>query len=385
MRHVLAILFSISILLVPMTAFAAIAQSDLDAYLASIGWTQEDLEDELSIEGMTLEDFETIEELQSFIGKPLTEANLQELLDVYELSREDLNSLLVESGELEVGQDVMDVYSIYEYLEADLEFYLYEETPITDESLQELLDSYELTYEELVTLFEENGDSIDDYEFIGDVESALIEYMYGDEFPGFEDFFTELGLTEAELEALMNHMMSLDLEDPVFEQKMDELSNRMIAIGDFESAKELTKEQIVEMADIMTEMFNLFQLDAKFYLSSNGKMDPVTLNQLLAMSEEEASGYDLLIELYDQNGTLILDMLLTADMVNSDLIEETAKDLQVAEAPAKTVTQKPVTKTEKGAKMPKTAGNYMEGSLYGIGFILLGWVLIRRLRMKRAA
>ncbi|MCF6137766.1 processed acidic surface protein [Pseudalkalibacillus berkeleyi] len=385
MKHVLAILFSISILFIPMTAFAAIGQSDLDAYLASIGWTQEELEEELSYEGMTLEDFETIQELQDFIGKPLTEENLQELLDAYEITREDLNSLLVESGELEVGQDVLEVYSIYEYLEENLEFYLFEGTPITDESLQDLLDTFEMTYEELVALFEENGDSIDDYEFVEDVEVALIEYMYGDELPGFEDLFTELGITEAELEALMNHLMNLDLEDPIFEQKMDELSNRMIALGDFESAEDLTKEQIVEMADIMTEMFNLFQLDAKFYLSSNGKTEPVTLSQLLSMSEKEASGYDLLIELYDHNGVFILDMLLTADMVNSDLIEETAKDLNMAETTANKVIHKPVTKTEKGAKMPKTAGNYMESSLYGIGFILIGWMVIRRLRMKSVA
>ncbi len=387
MKHVLAIVFTISLMLVPMTAFAAIEQSDLDAYLESIGWTQEMLEEELSYSDMTLDDFETIEELQQYIGKPLTEENLQEILANYEISREELNELLVESGELEVDQDVIEVFTIYEELDGLVGFYLEveTETPITEESLQELLDLYEMTYEELVALFEENGDSIEAYEFIEDLEFSLIEYMYGDELPNFEDLFTELGLTEAELEALFNHLMTLDIEDPALEQKMLELTDRMMALGDFETAEELTKEQIAEMASIMTEMFNLMELDAKFYLVKDGKTTPITIAQMLEMSEEEAAGYSLLIELYNLNGEMILDMLITADMVSSDLIEETAQDLKTAETPAKVEKAKPVMKTEKGAKMPKTAGNYVEGSIAGLGFLLIGLFMIRRLKVKRAA
>ncbi|MGM7701838.1 processed acidic surface protein [Pseudalkalibacillus sp. Hm43] len=387
MKHVLAVVLTISLIMVPMTAFAAIEQSDLDAYLKSIGWTQEMLEEELSYSDMTLDDFETIEELQEFIGNPLTEENLQEILANYDLTREELNELLVESGELEVGQDVLEVFTIYEELDGLVGFYLEveTETPITEESLQELLDLYEITYEELVELFEENGDSIEAYEFIEELELSLIEYMYGDELLNFEDLFTELGLTEAELEALFNHLMTLNVEDPALEAKMMELSDRMLALGDFETAEELTKEQVAEMAAIMTEMFNLMELDAKFYLVKDGQTTPITLAQMLEMSEEEAAGYSLLIELYNLNGEMILDMLITADMVSSELIEETAQDLKTAGTPTKAEKAKPIMKTEKGAKMPKTAGNYVEGSIAGLGFLLVGLYMIRRLKIKKAA
>ncbi|WP_349407676.1 processed acidic surface protein [Pseudalkalibacillus sp. SCS-8] len=393
MKHVLAIVFSITVLLVPMSALAAIEQSELDAYLEQIGWTQEELEEELAFFEMTLADFDSIEMLQEFIGTPLSEENLQSILDDFDLTREELNGLLVEMGELEEGEDVLDVYTIYEYLRDDVEFYLYEGTPIDEESLNELLTIYELTYEELIALLEENGDSIEQYEYIEDLEEALFEYMYGDEIPTMDDFFTELGITEEELDALMNHLMTIDIDDPAIEEKMDALTERLLAIGDFENPEDLTKDQVAEMAAIMSEMLALFQLDAKFYLIVDGKTEPITINQLLAMSEEEVAGTKLLVEIYDLNGTLLLDMLLTEELVEAEKIQEAAEDLKVveeivtgsAEQSAEPSNASPVTKTVKGAKMPKTAGHYMEAAMLGIGFVLAGLMMIRRLRQKTAA
>ncbi|WP_257351346.1 processed acidic surface protein [Pseudalkalibacillus decolorationis] len=385
MKRVTAVVLALSIVftLVPISAFAAIEQEELDQYLEQIRWTQEDLEAELSYLEMTLEDFESIKELKELIGQPLTNNNLQGLLDQYGLTRKAVNQLLIENGELEVGQDVLAVYSIYEELDMAIAFY--KGTPIDDESMKELLASYDLTMDELTKLLEENEDLIENYETIEELDEALFTYMYGDEIADYDDLFSEMGLSEEELDNLMNYLMSLKLDDGKIEEEMTILYDRMIALGDFESATELTAEQIAELSDIWTDMLSLLQLEAKFYLAKDGQKELITMNSLLALSEGDAAGYDLFIELYSLDGSLLLDILLTAEMFGSELIQETGKDLKKAEDIVKIAAKTPPAKTEKGAKMPKTAGNYTEDMAFGILLIVSGWFLLRRYRSKDVA
>ena len=105
---------------------------------------------------------------------------------------------------------------------------------------------------------------------------------------------------------------------------------------------------------------------------------------------EETKGHDLLIELYNTQGQFLADMIITAEMFSSELIEDTVTDLNQAETvikkqgPAKV---KPVSKhpkTVKGGKLPNTAGNYIEGVLAGIGLILIGMAILHRRKVKAA-
>jgi processed acidic surface protein len=427
-----AVAASLAIATLPASAFAIESNDpELQSYLNEIGMTQEELEEYLDYDGYTLEDFQDVDELRSELGDVLTEENLQQLLEDYGLTKEELKQLLIDNGELEPNEEITEVFKFYNDLEeyvkferlyltpiteetladflqqrnmtkeqlltllnshdesledyssigelADVVDYYQSLTPLTEETLNELLDELGLTRQQLEKLLAENNDSLNNYTTVEELAEAIVDYMLPD--------LEELGLTDAELEKLYNHFESLNMEDPQFVSKMEELSERMEAISlyDFESVKELSPAQIAEIADVMNDMLDAFQLDVKFYLTKNGEKKPLSLSTLLAM--ESTNGYDLFVEIYNKQGELLADFILTADMFNSDLFEDVGEDLEetgkVAEIEKKIekikekVKSKPVKRTVKGAKLPKTASPYVSNMLMGVGFIVIGAFLFR--------
>jgi processed acidic surface protein len=427
-----AVAASLAIATLPASAFAIEANDpELQSYLNEIGMTQEELEEYLDYDGYTLEDFQDVDELRSELGDVLTEENLQQLLEDYGLTKEELKQLLIDNGELEPNEEITEAFKFYNDLEEYVEFerlyltpiteetladflqerdmtkeeliallnshhesledyssigeladvvdYYQSLTPLTEETLNELLDELGLTRQQLEKLLAENNDSLNNYTTVEELAEAIVDYMLPD--------LEELGLTDAELEKLYNHFESLNMEDPQFVSKMEELSKQMEAISlyDFESAKELSPAQIAEIADVMNDMLDAFQLDVKFYLTKNGEKKPLSLSTLLVM--ESTNGYDLFVEIYNKQGELLADFILTADMFNSDLFEDVGEDLEktgkVAEIEKKIekieekVKAKPVKRTVKGAKLPKTASPYVSNMLMGVGFIAIGAFLFR--------
>jgi processed acidic surface protein len=427
-----AVAASLAIATLPASAFAIESNDpELQSYLNEIGMTQKELEEYLDYDGYTLEDFQDVDELRSELGDVLTEENLQQLLEDYGLTKEELKQLLIDNGELEPNEEITEVFKFYNDLEeyvkferlyltpiteetladflqerdmtkeeliallnshhesledyssigelADVLDYYQNLTPLTEETLNELLDELGLTRQQLEKLLAENNDSLNNYTTVEELAEAIVDYMLPD--------LEELGLTDAELEKLYNHFESLNMEDPQFVSKMEEFSERMEAISlyDFESAKELSPAQIAEIADVMNDMLDAFQLDVKFYLTKNGEKKPLSLSTLLAM--ESTNGYDLFVEIYNKQGELLADFILTADMFNSDLFEDVGEDLEetgkVAEIEKKIekikekVKSKPVKRTVKGAKLPKTASPYVSNMLMGVGFIVIGAFLFR--------
>jgi processed acidic surface protein len=427
-----AVAASLAIATLPASAFAIESNDpELQSYLNEIGMTQKELEEYLDYDGYTLEDFQDVDELRSELGDVLTEENLQQLLEDYGLTKEELKQLLIDNGELEPNEEITEVFKFYNDLEeyvkferlyltpiteetladflqerdmtkeeliallnshhesledyssigelADVLDYYQNLTPLTEETLNELLDELGLTRQQLEKLLAENNDSLNNYTTVEELAEAIVDYMLPD--------LEELGLTDAELEKLYNHFESLNMEDPQFVSKMEELSERMEAISlyDFESAKELSPAQIAEIADVMNDMLDAFQLDVKFYLTKNGEKKPLSLSTLLTM--ESTNGYDLFVEIYNRQGELLADFILTADMFNSDLFEDVGEDLEktgkVAEIEKKIekieekVKAKPVKRTVKGAKLPKTASPYVSNMLMGVGFIAIGAFLFR--------
>ncbi|BDG37547.1 processed acidic surface protein [Saccharococcus caldoxylosilyticus] len=420
---------SLAIATLPASAFA-ISPNDpeLQTYLNEIGMTQEELEEYLSYDGYTLEDFKDVNDLRNELGDVLTEENLEQLLEDYGLTKEELKQLLIDNGELEPNEEITEAFKFYNDLE---EFLLFEQsystpiteetladflqqrnmtkeqllallsshheslkdyssigeladaidyyqslTPLTEETLNELLDTLGLTRQQLEELLAANHDSLHNYTTVEELSEAIIDYMLPD--------LEELGLTNAELEKLYHHFQSLNMEDPQFASQMEELGRRLEAISsyDFEGVTELSPAQIAEIADVIHDMLDIFQLDVKFYLTKNGEKKPLSLATLLTM--ESTNGYDLLIEIYNKQGELLADFILTADMFNSDLFENVGKDLEKAGKVAKIekkiekkVKLKPVKRTVKGAKLPKTASPYVSNVLMGVVFIALGAFLFR--------
>ncbi|MEL3971213.1 processed acidic surface protein [Rossellomorea oryzaecorticis] len=360
-------------------------EPDFEEFLKNIGWDKQDYIDFLESKEWYLEDYESVEDL----GTPLSEESIQLVLQEFDLSRDELNQLLVEYGDIEEGQDVLEgTWIIFsEELQEYVDFYLngWEGTPIDEENLMQLLNDFGFDSKEALEQFlKENDDSIENYEYIEDLELAVDIYVNGeanlDEVYGL---FTEIGLTDEELEKLFAHFETLAIEDPAFLDQLIELSERMMVFEEFDTAEELTAEQIAELFDIFNDMLDLFQLDTKYYLVKDDEKQVISFETLMTM--DTANGYDLLMELYNKQGEFLADLLLTADMFGSDLIQETGKDIKQAKEIVTADTpngSKPLVKTVKGGKLPKTASDYVGNTLVGFAFVLVGALLFRRFSVR---
>ncbi|MCM3527589.1 processed acidic surface protein [Cytobacillus oceanisediminis] len=392
-RLSIIIAFILLLSLFPAVSLAAPSEDEVAEFVKETNWSEEGLIDHLEyFWDMNIEDFDTLEEMIEYLGEPITEENLQQLLAEYDLeTEEELVALLAENGEMETTDDVRDVFRYIDALHSTVSFLTYTGTEINEETLKQLLNDYGLTKEELISLLEENDDSLENYEYIEDLDIMVSIYFGGDELPGEDEMnqiLADIDLTDEELEALFAHFMTLDFENPDLLEKMMDLESRLMAFGEFDSAGDLTEAEIAELISIMQEMMDLFQLDAEFYLVKDGEKTHLTTAEMVAL--EETKGHDLLIELYNTQGQFLADMIITAEMFSSELIEDTVTDLNQAETvikkqgPAKV---KPVSKhpkTVKGGKLPNTAGNYIEGVLAGIGLTLLGMAILHRRKVRAA-
>ncbi|MGP4069494.1 processed acidic surface protein [Halobacillus sp. B29] len=149
-----------------------------------------------------------------------------------------------------------------------------------------------MSYEELIVLLEQNEDSIDNYEYIEDLGSAVWYYLYGEEVDDsyMDGQFHDIGLTEEEMERLAEHFMEIDFEDPSLLEKLENLSERMMAFENFEVATELSAEQVAELLDIFTQITKIFQLDVSFYLADGAEKEPVSISSLIAHLSWQRTG-----------------------------------------------------------------------------------------------
>jgi processed acidic surface protein len=395
LKRVLSIILAVSLSLstLPFAAFAAVdpKSSEFQNYLKEIGMTESEFTDYFSNvhHEIELKEFDTLESLKIYLGPLVNEENLQELLDEMELTKEELDSLLVENGKtLEQYIFIGDLYN-------DVPDWLFpeEQTPISDENLQALLEEFDFnTVEELEAFLNEYDDSIENYEYIEDLEFAIATYYLSDAEDELLAVMDSIGLTEEEAEKLTNYFISL-MEDPNFNEEqfmasMEDISNRLLAFPEFESASELTAEQIAEFIDIWDELLNLLNIKVEYYLTKDGTTTPISFATLIKM--DNINGADLLIKIYSKSGEFLADMILTKEMFGSDFIEETGKDLKDTKEAAKEVKKaidkvpaKAPVKTVKGGKLPNTASDYLQNSLAGLGVILLGALLFRKVKTSR--
>lgn len=369
----------------------AISEDDrnFNRFLTGIGWEKEDYIAYLDSKDWSLDEFDSADDL----GTPLSEGEVAKVMAMFDLTRAELNSLLAEYGDLNEGEDVLDgTYLIFtEELMDYIEFYSSEEwTPITDAGLAALIAEFgfssELELEEFLNTFD---DSLDNYEFIEDLESSILFYqedwLYDMD---IDSLFAEFGLTEQELGRLAQHFETLDYMDPEFEERLFQLSERMTAIEEFSTVTELSAEEIAELLSIYEEFMALFQMEAEYYFVKGDDKKEMSVQSLISL--ESTDGYDLLIELYNREGEFLADILLTAEMFGSDLIVDTGEELKdktpvVVVPPKQTTPETTTDQTIKGGKLPKTAGDFAANAGIGLGFVAIGAVLLRRNRMKRSA
>lgn len=326
--------------------FAAtkINQDELNAYLSEVRMTQEELEEYLSYYDLTLNELKSAEELRETLGPAVTPETLQNLLKQYEMTEAELTELLMEYGELEEGDSIIDtfhfIYDIEDIIDLEMDY-----------------DEEEMEYDE---------------EEISDLMDGL---------------FTEIGLTDEELDRFMNHLLPI-VEDPSFESRLMAISDRMNQLEYFETIDELSAEQVAELLSIYNDLQSLLQIQFKFALIQDGVTTNLSLEALFQL--KELTNASLLVSIYDLNGNFLLDFTLTGEMIGSDLVKETGNDMKqsteviskVAEVKKeKKKPAKPEHKTEKGGVLPKTAGNYLFGALCGLVLMGIAFGLIRKARL----
>lgn len=326
--------------------FAAtmINQDEINAYLSEVRMTQEELEEYLSYYDLTLNELKSAEELRETLGPAVTPETLQNLLKQYEMTEAELTELLMEYGELEEGDSIIDtfhfIYDIEDIIDLEMDY-----------------DEEEMEYDE---------------EEISDLMDGL---------------FTEIGLADEELDRFMNHLLPI-VEDPSFESRLKAISDRMNQLEYFETIDELSAEQVAELLSIYNDLQSLLQIQFKFALIQDGVTTNLSLEALFQL--KELTNASLLVSIYDLNGNFLLDFTLTGEMIGSDLVKETGNDMKqsteviskVAEVKKeKKKPAKPEHKTEKGGVLPKTAGNYLFGALCGLVLMGIAFGLIRKARL----
>ncbi|HZG59629.1 MAG TPA: processed acidic surface protein [Anoxybacillus sp.] len=200
--------------------------------------------------------------MEESYSTPITEEALTAYLQEQNMTKEQLIALLEKHGES------LEDFTYIEELADTVEYYQ-NLTPLTEENLNEFLQTIGLTRQQLEALLEKNDDSLANYTTVEELTQAVMFYMIPD--------FSELGLTDEELEKLFTHFEQLNVEDPQFVNKMEEIGKRLDAISlyDFEGVKELSAKQIAEITGVMQDMLHLFQLDVKFYLTKNVRIKSV--------------------------------------------------------------------------------------------------------------
>ena len=349
MGKMLKVLFAIVLMLAvaPNVSFAAQSSSfaaDLDAYLKEISATR---------------------------GMPVTKEDIEKSLSNYDEEIADFDSMDGEDGLKSFLGDV---------IKADYS------------NLTDILKENDITLDELKALLKENGEDLNDYVFVDDLDEAVYFYLNPDDgsdsgidedmikelLPMFQD---EFGLTEQEITNLKNHFMKISdkLSTPEANTEMENLAQRMEAFSEFDSINELSAKDVQEILSIYDELFSMLELKVDFYLVKGNKETPLSLLDLLKM--DNLVNAKLKANIYDLDGNLLADLIITGDMVDSGTVKQIGKNIDTAAKKVeKVAVQKPVVKTVKGGQLPNTAGNYVLNILIGFIIVLAGLVGIRYYR-----
>ena len=297
-------------------------------------------------------------------GFEVTEEDIEMVLSLYDESIEDYDSV----------QELSD--SLGEVIKADLS------------NIQFIYDEYELNEESLRSLLAEFGEELEDYIFVGDLDESVFFYTADEDELVDEDMILELlevfkaefDLTDDEIKRLKNHLLSIedDLLSAETMQRLEDLSYRMMAIGEFDVTGDLTSAQVEELLSIFDELLSIYQVKAQYTLITKDTEKNLTLLELMNM--EELINAKLKISIYNLAGDFLADLIITGEMFDSDLVKETGKDItNAAEKVKKPSAEK---KTVKGGKLPNTASNNLIYGVLGFLAIVIGTTLFRRVRTR---
>jgi processed acidic surface protein len=451
--YILLMVLLVTLCLQPLTARAAEVTSydtDLTAYLEVLSnergmeVTKDDLEFVLSLYSESLADFDSVDGLKSFLGETIKadHSNLTSIYEKYSLNQTTLEELLSENGEtlndfifLSELEDSVYFYSgnyddeketgfdekltaylnevsnirgftvtnemltanLTKYLTsldafdtvANLSDYLGDVIKADLSNLDTIYKDYSFTQESLETYLLASGKSLTDYIFVDDLETDILinggytfSYKYVMElfesiFPGITD---KLGLTEEEYNraseyfaTLTDYYSSEDTQTKIIDL-YDRFMNFATSLPD--SKEDITLQDMAKLQSFYNEYEDILKLKFNFSIIKNGKKVPFTLNDMLG--DMDLADAILNISIYTPSSEFLLDMNISADMFG-DLLEEAESitDKLPLVTGNKADANKPV-KTVKGGTLPKTASSQGSFILLGALLITAGGILLNR-------
>ncbi|MBT2737879.1 processed acidic surface protein [Bacillus sp. ISL-7] len=337
-------------------------------------------------------DLETyLKEISEIRGFTVTKDDIEMSLSYYDENLEDFKTVNGPDGLKEfLGEVIKSDYSNLAYMK----------------------DDYGLSIEQITSLLKENGEDLNDYVFVNDLDESVYYYSNPDDgglgneldpdsikelLTMFQD---EFGLTDQELTKLGDHLNGLKdkLSTPEALDQMEKLAQRMEAFQQFQTIDQLSPAQIQELMSIYQEFISMLEFKIDFILVKGDNETPLTLIDVLKM--KELVNAKLKVTISDLEGNFLADLLVTGEMVDSDTVKQVGKDLSNTADKVKEVVKAkpiakhvvkgkkpalhPVMKTVKGGELPNTAGNYVQNVLIGMLLILGGAGLYYSIRRRTA-
>ncbi|MED4284858.1 processed acidic surface protein [Priestia megaterium] len=271
---------------------------DLSTYLKEVSEirgsevTKDDIEYALYSfdETLSLDDFKTIEELKDFLGEPIASDlhNLNSIYMDYNLNEKSLKALLKENG-LTIDDFIYEedlYYAVYLYTEGSVEV---------------------------------SSNHLDETEKVSDLEelSDLLGFLQD-----------EFGLTVEEMDRINAHLSSIndEVSDLTTLYRLNDVGTKLTSFKQLKTAKELKPDQIADLLSIYNEIASIFHIKSSFVLIQGDSEKPLSFVNLMNLEELKRS--NLKITLSTTEGRFLADLVLTGDMVNSNVLTAAGEELQ---------------------------------------------------------
>ncbi len=314
-----------------------------------------------------------LNEISSIRGIVITKEDMINYLSEYDLSLKDMESVT----------QLKDL--IGEVIKADLS------------NLDNFKSVFQMDKGEILQLLSQKSKSIDEFFFMDQLELYLWDAtgtIPGIDISDYMDLLSQMGITMEEIQKLENHFASLEeyLSSDEIQAKFEELSTYFMTFGSslLEHSSDENyvpgKEEVTELISKLEDLLSTMKLKVVITVSKGGIDTQYTLSDLLSMSiaeELDLTDSDITIAYYNDDGELLLDMVLTSEFMKDnlgDVLEDAGtvidKELPVAVSQGE--------KTVKGAELPKTSSNRTAYALIGMFLSMIGFILLKKARTDKS-
>ncbi len=253
---------------------------------------------------------------------------------------------------------------------------------LTEETLAAILEEYEVTEQDVIDLAVEYDDMdpntslLDIYYFTSDIE-YLIDIEYSSY--SFSDFINEYDedmvfgvvggsdLTSAEMNKFVSYIRAVFEKEPESAAKMDVLYENLVKMG-IEDTTELTACETADLLNTMKEIEKTIHIDIKVFNEQGDVMKPLDFLALPALDE------NFVLKVLDDKGNLLLDMILSDSLLSGDEPELDANPIMNIKHDIGIIKH-----TENGGKLPKTASHSAEWTLFGLLLAASGVALRKKI------